>query len=83
MAVNGGGSAPNITWTLNGQTISNEFPYVITTATSSVGTNQFPLYHSYLDVCKVGMDQAGMYSCIAANSGGNDVSTWSVDIIRK
>ena len=79
VAVSGGGDQPAISWNLNGEDIVSADDFTITTTTVTEGSVTF--YHSNLVVCSFGGSEVGTYSCNATNTGGFDLSSWTVSVI--
>jgi len=70
----GGAADVNITWSYEGQTISNDSLRTVMEETLEQGGRTFK--HSYLQLCSVQASQSGNYTC----SVSNGVTTQTSDV---
>jgi hypothetical protein len=69
---------PTIQWYKDGVLLTNES--LIAIYTEEVEQNGLLFTTSILEVCSVGADDLGTYSCVASNSAGNDSFEFDIQV---
>ena len=70
---------PTIQWYKDGMLITNES---LTTIYNEEFENNGTLFTtSILELCSVGADNGGAYSCVASNSAGNDSFDFDIQVM--
>ena len=69
---------PDISWTANGVTLSNESRITVYSELVEEGGVMF--VSSMLEICSVGVDDAGRYSCMASYGERNDTIMFNVSV---
>ena len=70
---------PTIQWYRDGLLLMNES--LTTIYSEEVEQNGLLFTTSILEVCSVGADDIGTYSCVASNSAGNDSFEFDVQVM--
>ena len=76
----GDGNETTFSWSLNGITIDNNSANGFIISDTNVSRNDMTFMMSTLQVCSMGIDDVGQYSCTASNSAGNDTAAWNITI---
>jgi hypothetical protein len=69
---------PTIQWYKDGVLLTNES--LIAIYTEEVEQNGLLFTTSILEVCSVGADDRGTYTCVAENPAGNDTSEFEIQV---
>ena len=69
---------PDISWTANGVTLSNDSRITVYSELVEEGGVMF--VSSMLEICSVGVDDAGRYSCMASYGERNDTAMFNVSV---
>ena len=72
-------SQPNISWTQNGQLLSNDS--VISIYDDVLYQGGVTFYLTTLEICSVDPRHGGEYSCTFSNSFGNHSSSFSISVL--
>ena len=71
---------PMIQWYKDGVLITNDTSSLTSIYNEQSESNDLLFTSSILEVCSVGADSSGTYSCLALNSAGNDSVEFEVEV---
>ena len=71
---------PMIQWYKDGVLITNDTSSLTSIYNEQSESNELLFTSSILEVCSVGADSSGTYSCLALNSAGNDSVEFEVEV---
>ena len=74
-----GSPDPDITWSRNGNVLSNDSR--VTIYEEVVTESGVTFVQSILEICSATLSDSGQYSCLATNLHGNDNATFDLTIV--